>query len=53
MWRRLLKIVLGIAVALVLFVAGALAYIDWSGIPRYAPQKVELHVDVTDRKSVV
>lgn len=50
MWRRLLKIVLGIAVALVLFVAGALAYIDWSGIPRYAPQKVELHVDVTPER---
>jgi mono/diheme cytochrome c family protein len=50
MGKRVLKIVLGFAVVLVLVVAGALAYIDWSGIPHYAPGKIDLKVEVTPER---
>jgi mono/diheme cytochrome c family protein len=48
--KRILKIALGIAISFVLIVAGALAYIDWSGIPYYPPGKIELKVDVTPER---
>jgi mono/diheme cytochrome c family protein len=48
--KRLLKIALGIAVVFVLVVAGALAYIDWSGIPHYSPGKIDLKVEVTPER---
>jgi mono/diheme cytochrome c family protein len=50
MLKRILKIALGIAVALIVVVAGALLYVDRSGIPHYPPGKIELKVDVTPER---
>lgn len=50
MVKRVLKVVLGIAVVLVLAVAGALVTIDWSGIPYYPPGKIDLKVEVTPER---
>lgn len=50
MGKRFLKIALGIVGVLVLIVAAVLIYIDHSGIPRYAPGKIELTVDVTPER---
>jgi cytochrome c553 len=48
--KLFLKIVLGIVAVLVLTVGGALAFVGWSGIPTYAPGKIELKVDVTPER---
>jgi mono/diheme cytochrome c family protein len=50
MWKRFLKIALGLAVLLVLIVAGTLLYIDRTGIPHYTPGKIALKVDVTPER---
>ena len=50
MGKRILKIALGIVLTVVLVVAGALLYINASGIPHYPPGKVSLKVDVTPER---
>lgn len=48
--KKALKIVGGIGLLAVLAVAGLLVYIDRTGIPRYAPGKVSLTVEVTPER---
>lgn len=48
--RRLLKIVGGLVSLLLLAAGTAALYIDRSGIPRYAPARLELTVDVTPER---
>lgn len=48
--RKLLQSAAAAAGALVLLVAAALAYVAATGIPRYAPQKVELKVEATPER---
>jgi mono/diheme cytochrome c family protein len=48
--KRILKIGLGIALTVVLVVAGALLYINATGIPSYPPGKIALTVEVTPER---
>jgi len=50
MVKRLVKIAFVIVGVLVVTVAGALFYIDRSGIPTYPPGNIELKVDVTPER---
>ena len=51
MGKRVLKIVLGVAVVLVVAVAGTLGTICWIGIPHYPPGRIDLKVEVTPERA--